>query len=459
MIDCVWQGPHLAALVLLLAAQAIAGEPQQEWPRWRGPTGQGIAVGAALPDEWPAKPKPAWTAPLGTGWSSPVVADGRVFVTDRVDDTERVLAFDAATGKELWQRRDPVDFDPHPVGTRHGNGPKSTPAVFDGNVYSLGIAGRLQCLEAASGKQLWEVNFPAQFGVHQKLAGGRAYVNGTESVIVPVGKGEGAPVPLFGYTGSVLVADGLVITSVGGRKAGTIMAFDAKTGREVWRALHDEVSYSSPVSAKLAGINEVVVMTGPEVVGLELATGRKLWSHPFQIQYNESISTPAVADPYVVVTGDGRPLTALKISRQGDDCSLEVAWENRDLSSYLSSMLIHQDHVYGMNNDGEFGCVQLTDGKTVWLDGHFGYYCTPLLAGSKLLCLNELGALHVMGATPKSSPPLGAAMLTDLRTWTSPALVGKWLFVRAQEQLLAFELQSRARTPENEAGHMGTVGR
>lgn len=355
--------------------------------------------------------------------------------------TERVLAFDALSGKELWRRDTPVDFDPHAVGARHGNGPKSTPAFAFGKVYSLGIAGRLQCLDAASGKRLWQVHFPDKFGTHQPLPGGRAFVNGTESVIVPVGDGEGAPVPLFGYTASVLVAGKRVVVPVGGDKGGTIMAFDAKTGHEVWRALGDEVSYSSPVRATLAGIEQVVVMTGPEVVGLELATGRKLWSHPFQIQYNESIGTPAVADPYVVVTGDGHPLTALNITRRGDGCSLQVAWKNRDLSSYLSSMLVHDGYVYGMNDGGEFGCVRLSDGKTVWIDGRFGFYCTPLLAGSDLLCLNEKGKLLLLSATPKSYRPLVTAALTNRATWTSPAVAGKWIYIRAQERLLAFEMK------------------
>ncbi|HQU46478.1 MAG TPA: PQQ-binding-like beta-propeller repeat protein, partial [Pirellulales bacterium] len=278
---------------------------------------------------------------------------------------------------------------------------------------------------------------------------GRAYVHGTQSVIVPVGEGQGAPVPLFGYTGSLLVTEGLVISSVGGSKAGTIMAFDAETGKEAWRALDDEVSYSSPVSALLAGREQVVVMTGPEVVGLELATGRKLWSWPFQIQYNESISTPAVADPYVVVNGDGRPLTALKITPRGDGCALAVAWENRDLSSYLSSAVITHGHVYGMNDGGEFGCVRLDDGKMAWLVGgtalwgneRAAYYCTPLLAGPRLLALDERGRLSILSATPKPPPPLSITRLTDREAWSSPALVGNMLYVRAREQLLAFALR------------------
>lgn len=431
----------LAAVLSLWACGARAADKPASWPCWRGAGSQGIAAAQAVPHAWLTNPRPAWEATLGIGWSSPIVAEGKVFITDRQGGAERVLAFDAASGKEIWRRTDPVDFDPHAVGARHGNGPKSTPAFWHGNVYSLGIAGRLQCLNAAGGKQVWEVNFPARFGKHQPLPGGRAFVDGTQSVVVPVGEGEGAPVPLFGYTGSVLVAGGLVVTSVGGAHAGTIMAFNAQMGKEVWRALRDEVSYSSPVAATLAGIEQVVVMTGPDVVGLELRSGRKLWSHPFQIQYNESIGTPAIADPYVIVTGDGHPLTALKISRDGGGCSLEVGWKNRDLSSYLSSLLIHQGHVYGMNDGGEFGCVRLSDGKTVWIDGRHGFYCTPLLAGSELLCLNEKCNLLLLSATPKSYQPLIEAQLADRAAWTSPALAGKWLYIRADERLMAFKMR------------------
>jgi outer membrane protein assembly factor BamB len=437
----------IACLIVFCSAASAGAQQADAWPRWRGETGQGVAaenLSLKLPEKWPAAMTPAWTASLGTGWSSPVVADGRVFVTDRLDGSERVLAFDAKTGQELWTDTDPVDFDPHAVGRRHGSGPKSTPALSQGKIYALGIAGRLQCLDAASGQPVWEVNYPDRFGVHQKLPRGRAYVNGTDSVIVPVGGGEGAPVPLFGYTGSLLVAGNLVVSSVGGAKGGTIMAFDANSGQEVWRSLHDQVSYSSPVAARLGGVEQVVVMTGPEVVGLELSTGRKLWSYPFQIQYNESISTPSVTDPYVVVTGDGRPLTALKIEKSEAGCSLEVAWQNRDLSSYLSSMIIRDGHVYGMNDGGEFGCVRLNDGKTVWLGGHFGYYCTPIVAGSRLLCLNEKGKLFVLAATPEKSPSSAdrrETKLSERATWSSPAAAEGRLYVRADGQLLAFDLR------------------
>lgn len=418
-----------------------ATAPSNDWPGWRGPGGRSIAADTKLPATWPSgKLAPRWSAALGTGWSSPVVAEGRVFVTDREGEIERTLAFDAERGEKLWESASPVDFEPHDVGQRHGNGPKSTCCVADGKIYSLGIAGRLKCLDAATGKIVWEKLLPEEFGERAPLKGGRAYVNGTENVIVPIGEGQGAPVPLFGYTGSPVIAGRLLILEVGGARGGTLMAFDRTTGEVVWKSLEENVSYSSPIVAELAGVPQVVALTGPRVVGLDLRDGRLLWSHPFQIQYDESISTPVAEGDMVFVTGDHRPLTALRIERDGDGLRKALAWENRDLSSYLSSMLAHEGHVYGMNDGGEWAAVRIADGKTAWVDGDHGYYCSPVLAGESLLGLNEDGSIQVVAATPEGYEELGEFVVARMATWSAPALVEGRIFVRSEDTLAAFDL-------------------
>jgi len=264
---------------------------------------------------------------------------------------------------------------------------------------------------------------PDRFGRHVTLADQKAYVNGTQEVIVPIGSGRGAPVPLFGYTGSPLIAEGKLICAVGGETGGTIMAFDANSGRVVWKSLHENVSYSSPVVATIAGQPQVVVMTGPRVVGLDLQDGHLLWSHPFQIQYDESVSTPVIDGDMVLVTGDGRPLTALRIRRDGSQFTKEVAWTNDLLSSYLSSLIIHDDHVYGMNDGGEFACLRLSDGHDVWIDGDHGFYCTPLRAGDQILALRLLGEIT----------------LSTAQTWTSPAVVGSRIYIRTADDVRCFD--------------------
>ncbi|HEX3655988.1 MAG TPA: PQQ-binding-like beta-propeller repeat protein [Pirellulales bacterium] len=440
---------RLAVLLVLAAApgpvvgQSAAKEPAgcNAWPAWRGAHGDGVATGCKLPDSWPEQPLPVvWDAPLEKGWSSPVVADGRVFVSDRRLDVERLQAFDAQTGRQLWQLKHPVDFDPHPVGRRHGNGPKSTPVVAGGRVYWLGIAGWLECVDARDGTSQWHLDLPAEFGRHQPLASNRAFVDREEAVIVPVGKGEGAAVPLFGYTGSPRVDDGRLICPIGQPGAGTFAALDVATGRMLWHALDEHVSYSSPIIVELAGVRQVVAMTGPRVVGLACKDGGLLWSHPFQIQYDESISTPVVSDDMVIVSGEGHPTTALKISADGAGQSATMVWENFDLTSYLSSMLAYGGHIYGMNDGGELCCVRASDGKTLWSGGKHGYYCTPLLADGKLLCLNERGTLLVVAADPGGYRVLGESQLTDAATWTTPALVGQQLFIRSADGLRCLSL-------------------
>lgn len=439
-----WQ--LITVLTLLGTSARLAAQPPTEptWPCWRGLGSQGVALESRLPVDWPRGPLvPRWQAAVGDGWSSPVVAGNVLVVTDRIDNAERVLAFDSATGRELWKQSHPVDFDPHAVGQRHGNGPKSTPVIHQGRVYALGIAGRLQCLDARDGRIVWEHDLPAEFGARIPLPGGRAYVDREECVYVPVGNGEAAPVPLFGYTGSPTVEGELLIVPVGGARAGTIVAFHKDTGKPVWHALQEHVSYSSPVVATLAGVRQIVVMTGPRVVGLSVAEGQLLWSFPYQVQYDESIGTPAIGDDTVVVTATGYPLTGLRVARQEGRWSCTAAWRNDDLTSYLSSFLVHEGHVYGMNDGGEFGCVRLGDGHTLWTGGHHGYYCTPVLAGGQLLGLNERGELLVLAAQPRQYQERATLDLAGHGTWTSPAVVGSRIYVRSGSDVRCFDFDTK----------------
>jgi outer membrane protein assembly factor BamB len=417
-----------------------------EWSRWRGTTGQGTLPPAALPQDLPPTTFPiAWSQPLGTGWSSPVVARQIVVITDRQGEQERILAFALGDGRPLWAQTRPVDFDPHPVGRRHGNGPKSTPAIDNGRVYNMGISGWLSCCDLATGEMFWQIDLPNTYGRHQPLSRPGSFVNGTTNVIVPIDDGVGAPVPLFGYTGSPVIVDDMLVTMVGGERGGTVMAFDKKTGDEIWRALNENVSYSSPIVATVADRQQVIVMTGPRVVGLDATNGALLWSHPFQIQFDESISTPVTSGDLVLVTGSGRPLTALRIERNddgrnGDGFTSSVAWTNEDLSSYLSSMVVLHAHVYGMNDGGELVCASLADGKTVWFKGSHGFYSTPILAGERMLALNEQGTLRQFTAAP-TGYDLGATwQLTDEATWSVPAMAERKALVRSAKSLTCYSL-------------------
>ncbi|MBA4018676.1 MAG: hypothetical protein C0483_16035 [Pirellula sp.] len=437
----------VTGLLFLLGARGAQAQATREvqhadWPGWRGATHVGHAERAAFPEAWPqTAPAPLWQAATAEGWSSPIVAEGKVFVTDRRDNVERACAFDAATGKPLWERANPVDFEPHAVGRRHGSGPKATPVYSDGRVYTLGIAGWLQCLDARDGAVVWKLRLPAEFGELRSLPDNRMYVDGEDCVVVPVSSGQGAPVPLFGYTGSPVVADNLLITSVGGKRGGTIMAFDKATGAVVWKALDENVSYSSPIVAAPAGKRQIIVATGPRLVGLDIASGKLLWSVPYQNQYDETIGTPVVAGDYVLLTAVGRPLSAWRIAAKGDGFTAAEAWRSEDMSSYLSSVVVAGDLVFGMNDGGEWNCAGLRDGRLLWRGGNHGYYCTPVLVDQRILALNEQGELAVLAADGQQFRQLALNKLTSEPTWTSPAVVGNRLFVRSRSQLMCFEVK------------------
>jgi outer membrane protein assembly factor BamB len=433
---------RLVALSLVLSSPVIAAEIDEgvSWPTWRGSRHNGHVEAATLPKVWPAPaPQPLWKAPLSEGWSSPIVADGKVFVTDRRDALERAAAYDATTGVLVWERTNPIDFDPHPVGRRHGNGPKATPVYSAGKVYTLGIAGWLQCLDARTGAVVWSKSLPSEFGERRPLPEGRAFVQQEDYVVVPVAAREGAPVPLFGYTGSPIVVDDVLITAVGGTRGGTIMAFDKHTGAVVWKSLEENVSYSSPIVGAPVGRRQIIVATGPQLVGLDIADGKVLWSVPYQNQYDETIGTPVVAGDYVLLTAVGRPLSAWRIVAEAGKLRAVEAWQNEDLSSYLSSVIATEAHVFGMNDGGEWNCAELATGKLMWRGGNFGYYCTPVMAGDQTLAWNEQSQLAVIAADPKEYRQIASYQLGDEPSWTSPAVVGNRLYVRTRTSLACYE--------------------
>jgi outer membrane protein assembly factor BamB len=218
------------------------------------------------------------------------------------------------------------------------------------------------------------------------------------------------------------------------------MAFDMDTGEVVWKSLEENVSYSSPIVARIGGLDQVVAMTGPRLRGLDLKDGAPLWSQPFQIQYDESICTPVIEGDVVMVTASGRPLTAFRVTRKGEAWSAVATWKSYLLESYLSSAVAIDGHVYGMNDGGEFACLRVDDGSECWTGGRHGYYCSPVAISDVLLALNEKGELLALRRSPEQYEEIGVRRLVDEETWTSPAAANGRLYVRGKASLSCFEL-------------------
>jgi outer membrane protein assembly factor BamB len=415
-----------AALALLLACGLASAA---DWPQWRGRDRDGVAHQARLPAAWPPRPpRPVWRQTVGEGQSSPVVAGNRVFVLGRTGDVEGCYCMSAATGKMLWQKEYPCTYKP--ADPSSGFGPKSTPTIDGDRVSMFGVAGMFHCFDVRSGKVLWKHDVRAEFwGKAKDQWGDDAYATccgaaASPLVFEPV---KGRP---------------CVLLPVGGKAAGAMTAFDRRDGKVVWKApLADRSSYASPVLAAPAGVRQVVGFTGLRMVGLKPADGTLLWDYPFAAKYEQTIITPVVWKDRVIVAGERKATVALQLTKQGGKLGAKVAWSNPELRCYICSPVVFKDHLLGHNHRGQLVCIDLATGKTAWTANGFGRYATLTVAGGEILALTRDGELHVLEANAKKfvrkrqwelpvTPPV----------WSSLAVVGSRLYVKDARDVVCFDL-------------------
>ncbi len=410
--------PILAALVL--AAPAAAAD----WPQWRGPNRDGHAPGVTLPAAWPEKaPAPRWKAPAGDGYAGLCVAAGKAFVHDRVGDKERVRALDAATGKELWAVEYPEAFKaPDPTA---GKGPSATPAFDRDRVYTFGLGGVLLALDAATGKELWKHDCKAEFwGEKTGPLKDDLYF------------------PPCGAAASPLVDGDTVIVNVGGPKGGAFAAFDRATGRVVWKALDDRSSYASPVIAAPGGVKQLVCFTGTRMVGVKYDDKSLLWGVPFKALYDQTIISPIVWKDRVVIAGEGRATFAVTVPPTGGGTEPQTAWKNDELKSYMTTPVAVGDHLIGLDmRTSRLICVSLASGETAWTSPRVaGKHHCLLVAGGVLFWQTSEGELVVAKADPAEWTELGRWTVTGKGSWAHPAVAGRRLYVKDQAFVYCYDL-------------------
>ena len=414
---------------VLVSCLALAPLPAgaADWPQWRGPNRDGHAPGAQLPRAWPDRPPaPKWTADVGSGYSGPVVARGKVFVHARDDENarERCLCRDATTGKQLWAFDYPCAFkSPDPTA---GKGPNATPAVDRDRVYFFGLGGMLTCAEFDTGKILWRHDCLAEYWGVVKSA-----------------DGDDAWFPPCGASASPLVDGDTVVVPVGGRKAGAVTAFDRDTGTLAWSALTDRSSYASPVVASPGGTNQFGAFTGTRMVGLRYADRELLWSVPFPARYEQTVVSPVVWKDTVVIGGEARPTLALKRTARGEKVRTEFAWISSDLRMYLTTPVVFAGHLLGFDSrTGKLVCLNLDTGELTWTSPALGTkHISLVIAGNAVFALTLEGELLVLQATPEEYIRLAKWKVSEKGTWAHPAVAGNALFVKGPDKLLCFELK------------------
>jgi outer membrane protein assembly factor BamB len=387
---------------------ASAAESAALWPGFRGPDRDGVVHGVKIETDWSkSPPRELWRQPIGPGWSSFAVRGDRVYTQEQRGDDEDVSCYDLGTGKLVWRHRDTARF----WESNGGPGPRGTPTLADGRVYTFGATGIVNALDAGSGALLWSRNAASD---------------------------TGAKLPGWGFASSPLVLDDMVIVAASGR----LVAYDAATGEPRWLRQTRGGGYSSPHRMTVGGVAQVLLLNGYGVTSVAPADGAVLWEHAWE---GAAILQPArTADGDVLITtGDmmgGVGTRRLAVARGDDGWTVAERWTSLGLKPYYNDYVVHRGHAYGFDG-GILACLDLADGKRKWKGGRYGHGQLVLLPEQDLLLvLSEEGELALVGATPEQFKELARFPAIQGKTWNHPVLVGGVLLVRNGEEMAAFRL-------------------
>ncbi|MBX7165375.1 MAG: PQQ-like beta-propeller repeat protein [Pirellulales bacterium] len=401
-----------------------------DWPQWRGPLRDGVWRETGLLERFPEAELPLrWRAEIGSGYSGPTVAAGRVYVTDRLVEPkqiERVHCFDEATGKPLWN----YAYDCNYSGVGYEAGPRASVTVYDGRAYALGTMGHLICFDAASGAIAWQHDCNTEYKIEM---------------------------PIWGIAAAPLIEGDLVIVQIGGEHA-CVVAFDRRSGAERWKALDDRASYAAPIVIEQAGRRVVACWTGDNVVGLDPASGETLWKHPFvPTRMVIAITTPVVDRERLFVSSfyDG----SLMLRLVPDALRVEQIWRRLgpdeqhtdSLHSIISTPVLDGEYVYGVDSYGELRCLDAKSGDRIWESQQ----ATPrarwstihtVRNGDHYWMFNERGELLIARLTPQGFEELSRTKLIEptaeqLRQrggvcWAHPAYANRHVFARNDRELV-----------------------
>jgi len=399
-----------AATLIGFAATAFAQGSAQDYPQWRGQNRDGAASGFVAPKVWPEKLTRRWKVEVGEGYATPIVIGRRVYAFTRRGGKEALLALDAATGKFVWQTSYAAPpLSPGSVAAKHGDGPKATPLFHHGKLYTLGLSGILSAFDAAMGKLLWQT--PAS-----------------------------PEPPYFGMAVSPLGDKDLVIVHPGSH--GPLTAFDAATGKVKWTAPGDS-AWASPIIVELSGTRQVVSMTQKSVISVAVSDGALLWEHPWKSSGTASTMTPILYGDTIIIASQKMPVAALRPIKRDGKWSVEVAWENKEVSLFMSNPALIGDALFGLSekSSGQFFALDARTGQTMWLGApREATNAAVVKAGDLLFLLNDDAELIVARSSRMGFEPLKRYTIADSATWAQPAISGKRIFVKDVSSLSLWTL-------------------
>jgi outer membrane protein assembly factor BamB len=391
-------------VALLCVASVWAGD----WPQWRGPHRTG-EVGEKL-EALPAEPKVNWKIACWEGLSSPVVAGGKLFHFEADKGKETLRALDASSGKVLWS----ATVDEVMKDSQGPAGPRCTPVVDGDRVYVVSCRGELDCLETASGKKIWGVNYTTDFGA---------------TFIGEKGTAPGAA--RHGNNGSPLISGDRLYACAGGTNGAGVICLNKRTGALIWKSQNEQAGYAPPVILRIKGKDHLVCYMADSVIGLDPRDGKLLWRFPIKTAFARHVTTPVAFDDVIVVSSHSVGMIGITVSEAG----AEQAWVLKEAAMNFSSPVVAGQHLYGLGPKSDLVCVDIPTGKLLWTKA--GYFTTSadkseaafLVFEKNILMLTDGGRLVLFEANSSEFKELSVAQICGLN-WCNPAYVNGKLFVR-----------------------------
>jgi outer membrane protein assembly factor BamB len=400
------------------APAAVSAAPV--WPGFRGPNRDSVISGVRIQTDWAASPPvQMWRRPVGPGWSSFAVSGDLLYTQEQRGDYEIVACYSLKSGKPVWLHRDKTRF----WEANAGPGPRGTPTLSGGRVYTFGATGIVNALDAASGAVVWTRD---------------------------AAKDAEVKVPYWGFASSPLVAGDLVIVAVGGRLA----AYDLASGQSRWLESKSKGgSYSSPQSLTIDGVAQVVFLNGTGVASVAPADGKVLWRHEWEAGGATMLQPTMTADGDILITttgmSGGEGTRRLAVKHASGAWTVQEKWTSRGLKPYFNDLVVHKGHAYGF--DGSIlACINLENGERKWKGGRYGNGQLVLLADQDLLIvLSEDGEIALVSATPDQYKEVAKVPAIEGKTWNHPALAGDVLLVRNDQEMAAFRLPMARRSGDD----------
>jgi outer membrane protein assembly factor BamB len=418
--DLAWRWSKTSEEQLLAQAQdepvttpaaPVAAKTGSDWPGFRGPDRSGVVRSVQIATDWSKSPPvELWRRPIGPAWSSFAVRGDFLYTQEQRGGDEVVACYNLITGKPVWKHRDAARF----WESNAGAGPRGTPTLNDGRVYTLGATGILNVLDADDGAVVWSRN--AASDTQTKIPG-------------------------WGFASSPLVVGDMVVVAT----AGTLAAYDLATGNPRWVGPNGGGGYSSPHPLTIDGVQQILLLSGPGAMSVGTADGKLLWQHP--LPPGTRIVQPGLTPEGDILThdGEGNEMRRIAIAHGSGGWIAEERWTSVGLKPYFSDFVVHKGHAFGFDGSG-IACIDLKDGGGKWKGGRYGHGQLVLLADQDLLLvLSEEGELALVGATPDQFKELARFPAIEGKTWNHPVLAGDVLLARNGQEMVAFRMSLAGR--------------